>query len=91
MNNKLYNDQQKRALASYLREKFLTGEYEGYEIVVALLAMVKDKRLKECDIKDILMHVHMNNPLGVLRSLQRAYELVDDEMINSIIDEIKSP
>jgi hypothetical protein len=86
----VYNEQQKRALALNLRKKFLDGEAEGYEIVVALLAMVKDKRLKEKDIKPILMTVHMNNPVGVMRSLQRAYEIVDDDMLNEIIQEIKA-
>lgn len=84
----MYNEQQKKALALHLQNKFMEG-VKGYEIVVVLMTMIKDKRLKESDVRPILMTVHFNNLEGVIRSLSKAQELIDDEMIDSILSEVK--
>ncbi|SNS23642.1 hypothetical protein SAMN05446037_1006154 [Anaerovirgula multivorans] len=72
-------------LKKHLRDKFMAGESEGYEIVIALLTLVKAEKIGEEDILDILMFVHFDNLKGVLSSLVKASELVDDDMIDDII------
>lgn len=89
--NKQYNEQQKSALGKLLQDRFMSGEAEGYEIVVALMAMIKDGRLKEKDVQPILMTVHSHNAKGVIRSLAIAKELLDEEMIDSILADINPP
>jgi len=74
-------------LKKYFRKKFLEG-YEGYEIVIALLTLIKEKKLTEEDILPILNYVYMDNYIGVYNALNRARELVDDELINDIIKEV---
>lgn len=74
-------------LKEYFRKKFLEG-YEGYEIVIALLTLIKEKKLTEEDILPILNYVYMDNYIGVYNALNRARALVDDELINDIIKEV---
>lgn len=71
----------------YFRKKFLEG-YEGHEIVIALLALIKEKKLTEQDILPILNHVYMGNNMGVYNALNKARALVDDELINDILKEV---
>lgn len=80
-----YSDNQKKALAVHLRNKFMKEGYEGYEIVVALMAMVKAESIVLEDVRPILTTVHFGNQEGVLKSLRKAYEIIDDEMINEIL------
>lgn len=75
-------------LKKYFRKKFLEG-YEGYEIVIALLTLIKEKKLTEEDILPILNYVYMDNYIGVYNALNRARALVDDELINDIIKEVE--
>ena len=85
----MYNILQKKQLANLLRKRYLDGEAEGYQVVVALMALVKDGKIEESDIQPILLEVHGNNKEGVVRSLQRALSLVDGDMLNSILNEVK--
>lgn len=75
-------------LKKYFRKKFLEG-YEGYEIVIALLTLIKEKKLTEEDILPILNYVYMDNYIGVYNALNKARALVDDELINDIIKEVE--
>ncbi|MEC0276860.1 hypothetical protein [Peribacillus frigoritolerans] len=84
----MYNESQKKALALHLQNKFMEG-VKGYEIVVTLMALVKRKDLKESDVQPILMTVHFDNVEGVMRSLQKAHELLDEELIESILNDVK--
>lgn len=86
----MYDKEQVKTLGKYLQRKFILGEVEGYEVVVALIAMEQDDIIKEEDIKPLLMVIHSNNTEGVIRSLKRAHGLIDEEMINSIVKEVSS-
>lgn len=86
-----FNKTQVKALGLHMQNRFMSGQAEGYEIAVALIAMVKDGKLDEKDVKDVLLRVYFNNPEGVIRALAKARELIDEDMINEIIDEVNSP
>lgn len=75
-------------LSNYLKEKFLLHEVTGPEIVVTLMAMVKDGRLEEENIKEILYTVFNYNTEGIVRSIQRANLILDDDLLNSIIEDV---
>ena len=82
-----FSESQKRAVALQMRDKFIKGDAEGHEIVIALMALVKKGRISLLDVKPILTIVHMGNLEGVMRSLQKAHSLIDDELIDSILNE----
>jgi hypothetical protein len=71
----------------YFRKKFIDG-YEGYEIVIALLTLLKEQKITEEDILPILDYVYMGNSIGVFNALNKARALVDDDLINEIIKEV---
>lgn len=74
-------------LKRYFRKKFIEG-YEGYEIVIALLALIKQEKILEKDILPIMNFVYMGNDVGVYNALNKARTLVDDELIDDIIEEV---
>lgn len=76
-------------LKNIMRKKFIEG-YEGHEIVIALLALVKDKKISEEDIIPIMDYVYMGNKIGVYNALYKAKALVDDDLIDDIIKEVNS-
>lgn len=85
----MFSVNQKEALSIHLKKRFMSGEVEGHEIVVALLAMVEAGNILLGDIKNIMMSVFFENHEGVMRALLRAHQLVDDVMIDQIIREVK--
>lgn len=74
-------------LKRYFRKKFIEG-YEGYEIVIALLALIKQEKILEKDILPIMNFVYMGNDVGVYNALNKARTLVDDKLIDDIIEEV---
>lgn len=72
-------------LKRHLKDKFMNGEAEGYEIAITLLTLTEAKKIKEEDILPILQYVHSGNIKGVLTALVKASDLVDDLMIKKII------
>lgn len=76
-------------LSNYLKLKFSGGEVEGYELVVALMAMVKDKKIDKSDIRPILFKVFEGNIEGIARSLDRASKVVDEKLLNEIVNEVR--
>ena len=76
-------------LAIYLKKKFLTQEIAGHELVVALMAMIKDGRIKENDMMKILLVVFNNNLEGVVRSITRANQILDDSLLTTIVDDVR--
>ena len=76
-------------LKNIMRKKFIEG-YEGYEIVIALLALIKEKKISEEDIIPIMDYVYMGNKIGVYSALYKAKALVDDDLIDDIIKEVNS-
>jgi len=75
-------------LKEYFRRKFIEG-YEGYEIVITLLALIKDGKITEDDILPIMNYVYMGNVTGVYNALNKARTLVDDKLIDDIIEEVE--
>lgn len=86
----MYSDKQIEAIKNELQRKFIGGEVKGYEMVVALFSMEQMGKIKKTDIRDILMYVFMNNVKGVLRALDTAKEVMDKELIDAIIKDVKS-
>jgi hypothetical protein len=74
-------------LKNYMKRKFEEG-YEGYEIVVALLTLVKEKKIEEKDILPIISYVYNDNSIAVYNALNKARELADDKLIEDIIKEM---
>lgn len=56
-----YSELQKKAVAKYMRAKYMAGDIEGHEIVVALISMVKAERIKLSDVRPILEVVFFGN------------------------------
>ena len=75
-------------MKEYFRKKFIEG-YEGYEIVITLLALIKEGKITEDDILPIMNYVYTGNDTGVYNALKKARTLVDDELIEDIIKEVE--
>ena len=75
-------------LGSILKKKFLMQEVNGTEIVVTLMAMVKDEKINEDNMKNVLYIVFNYNYEGIIRSIQKANEILDDEMLDSIVTDV---
>ena len=45
-------------LKNYMRKKFIDG-YEGHEIVISLLALIKKEKIKEDDLLPILSYIYI--------------------------------
>lgn len=83
-----YSKKQLDAVAKHLRDRFMAGEVEGHEIVVALISMVKAGRITLDDVSPLLFTVYFGNPQGVMTALEKAHSLIDDKMIDEIIKEV---
>lgn len=75
-------------LKGYFKKKYLEG-YKGYEIVIALLALIKENKITENDIIPIMNYVYDNNFVEVYNALNMARALVDDELIDDILKEVE--
>ncbi len=75
-------------LKEYFRKKFIEG-YEGYEIVISLLTLIKEGKITEKDILPIMNYVYNGNATDVYNALIKARTLVDDKLIEDIIKEVK--
>lgn len=75
-------------LKEYFKKKYLEG-YKGYEIVIALLALIKENKITENDIIPIMNYVYDNNFVEVYNALNMARALVDDELIDDILKEVE--
>lgn len=74
-------------LKNYMKKKFIEG-YEGYEITIALLTLIKEEKIEEKDLLPILLYVYSGNRLGVYNALNKARALVDDNLIEDILKEV---
>ena len=57
-------------MKEYFRKKFIEG-YEGQEIVIALLALIKEGKITEDDILPIMNYVYTGNDTGVYNALKK--------------------
>ncbi|MGA4519235.1 hypothetical protein ACPA0F_18415 [Solibacillus silvestris] len=76
-------------LADYLKMKFMAQEVTGTELVVALMAMIKDGRINETDMRNILLSVFNNNIEGIVRSLNRANKILDNNLLVTIVNDVR--
>lgn len=74
-------------ICNFFKDKKLDAE--DYEIVVALLALVKDEKIKENDILPILEYVFEYDMVKILNGLNRAKVIVDDKLIEKVLEEVK--
>lgn len=72
-------------IGTYFKKKLEAGEAEDYEIIIALLAMVKDGKIKLSDIQPILFTVLSNDRWAVIRALKRANPLIDDDTLDLVL------
>lgn len=84
-----YNDSQKLELIKSFKTKLLNGEAKGYEIVIALITMVKAKRLRLSDVKPILISIFDHDLIGLLEALEKGRMLIDDELVDSVIRDVE--
>lgn len=75
----------KNTIKEFAKDNFNEGT-EGYEIVVMLLALVKQGKLVEEDVLDIMNYVYDDNSEGVLNSLVKAKSIVSDDVLNDILN-----
>ncbi|MCW3790962.1 hypothetical protein OM416_05170 [Paenibacillus sp. LS1] len=75
-------------VATHLRTRFMEGNVEGHEIVVALISMVKAGKINLDEVAPILSTVFFEQPQGILLALEKASSLIDDELIDSILHEV---
>lgn len=86
----LYSSEKRNALAIHLRDRFINGYSEGYEIVIALIILVKEGHLLEEHVREMLLIAHSNNAKGVMNSLKKAHGMMDEELLDSIIDAVNN-
>ena len=84
----MYNDNQVKALARELQNRFFKNTVNDYEIVVTLMALEKTGKVTPEHIADILMYVFFGNRQGVLRALERAKPFLQDALIDAVIAEV---
>jgi hypothetical protein len=84
-----YTELQVNAILGELRKKFIAGEVDGSEIVIALVAMEQSGKIDTTDIRSVLLGVYYGNLSGVLRALHTASTLMDRKMIDGIIKEVR--
>lgn len=66
----------------------MEGNVEGYEIVVALISMVKAEKIELDEVVPILQTVFFEQPQDILLALEKASTLIDDQLIDSILQEV---
>lgn len=82
-----YSEAQIRAISTEFQKKYLAGECETHDIVIALISMEAAGKIIADDIKSILIYVFCQNVKIVINALKKAELLIDVKMINSIISE----
>lgn len=83
-----YTKEQVQKVSAEMRRRYMSGEAEGYELVVALVAMVRAGRIDVKDFKSIILDMHLGNPMGAVRTIEKAKPFVDPESIESILKEV---
>lgn len=56
-----YSQSKTEIVATHLRTRFMEGNVEGHEIVVALISMVKAEKINLDEVAPILSTVFLNN------------------------------
>lgn len=82
-----YTKAQVNTVAKEMQRRYIEGEVEGHEIVLALLAMEKAGRITIEDIRFILLYIFYGNRQAVIRVLAKAGNMVTAELIDAIINE----
>jgi hypothetical protein len=83
-----YSPKQIEAVTKELQNRFVAGEVKNYEIVVTLIAMSEAGRISQTDIKDMLYNVFFGNPKGITRALEVAKDIIDKDLIDTIVKEV---
>ncbi|WP_145331774.1 hypothetical protein [Paenibacillus xylanexedens] len=84
-----YSQSKNETVAHHLRARFMEGNVEGHEIVVALISMVKAEKIELDEVVPILQTIYFEQPQGMLPALEKASTLIDDQLIDSILQEVK--
>ncbi|MCM3135987.1 hypothetical protein M3629_24760 [Paenibacillus polysaccharolyticus] len=83
-----YSQSKTENVANHLKMRFMEGNVEGHEIVVALISMVKAEKIELDEVAPILQTVFFEQPQGILLALKKASSLIDDQLIDSILQEV---
>lgn len=85
-----YTSKQKKVISKELKRKFASKSAKGHEIVITLIAMANAGRIDLNDIEPILTEVFDGDFKKMLNALKIAHNLIDDELIDSVIKEVES-
>ncbi|GBF32186.1 hypothetical protein DCCM_0377 [Desulfocucumis palustris] len=77
-------------LANLLKAKFQAGDLRDYEIVIALIAMVKDNTINLKSIQPVLEEIHNNNYPDIVTSLEKAMKIIDDRLIDDVLEGVRN-
>ena len=83
MNN--YTTTQKEQLTAHLRDRFIKGTVEGYELAITLIVLAIREQISEDDIEPILEKAMLGNKVGVTVALSKAYKLIEAGAVNSVL------
>ncbi|MCK6077273.1 hypothetical protein [Paenibacillus silvae] len=83
-----YSKSKTETVANHLKTRFMEGHVEGHEIVVALISMVKAEKIQLHEVASILRAVFFDQPQGMWVALEKANTLMDDQLIDSILQEV---
>ena len=86
----MFSDEQIKCVGKYLKDKFLYGSVEPTEIVVALISMVKAKKLLEDHVALILIEIYDNNVSAAHIALEKASKILSDDMVDDILKSLLS-
>jgi len=78
----------KEIIIQQLKNKLLKNEVKNYEIVVALIAMTKAEVIKLDDVQPMLMEIFSNNIYDLMDALIKAHDLIDEDLIDSILKDV---
>ncbi|MEK3838176.1 MULTISPECIES: hypothetical protein [unclassified Paenibacillus] len=85
----LMSEAQVTAIANELQRRVHSGEAKDNIVVVTLLSMAKAGRLSSMNINKILHDIY-DDKVKILAVLIEAQKVIDEEMVNSIIKEVRA-
>lgn len=80
-----FTTNQKEQLAVHMRNRFIGGDVQGYELAITLIVMAIREQIDESDIEPLLTQVLVGSKIGVTVALDKAYKLIDAGAIASIL------
>lgn len=80
----------RKEVIGFFKTKYESGQVEGYHIVVALIAMVKDKKIKLDDVHTMLIEILGGDMEKSLKALSVAHDVIDDNIVDQVVKGLHS-